>query len=241
MPATRAKKTESKAENTRQSTTQSATKTGSPFDRNGDNRIDFDDVLIGVKQFFQWFLSWRGVMLAALAMGLFSAGINVTSWVKALGSLGGLAGGAGVIIWGFIQMRELMPILDDLYLEASIATLVRLTRMPHEIPSLPDSLHPDAQKRIDKFQKRFSKKDLVSHAVRWICYGLEFLVLIVGGGILAPMGVDWAGVLLAFFGMVGVETSIRMFNDAGERLLSPEEREMVKRIRDSAKPQTVTL
>ena len=241
MPAVRAKQTNQQSSNTTEPSPKPSQNSKSKWDRNGDNKINLDDLLIGLKQAIQWVISWRGVMLVSLAMGFLSAIVNITSWVSALGTIGGFAGAAGVVVWGFVQMRELMPVLDDLYLEASIATLVRLTRMPHEIPNLPDALHPDAQKRIDKFQRRFSKRDLASHAVRWVCYGLEFAVLIVGGGVLNPMGISWGGVLLAFLGMCGVEVSIRMFNEAGERLLSPEERELVQQIRDSAKRTTVSL
>lgn len=212
-----------------------------PLDRNGDNRIDLDDLLIGIRQAVNWVVSWRGVMALALLFTLFAAYLNVMSWMVVLSSLGGIAPIAGVLTWGFIQMQELTPILDDLNLDASIAALVRITRAPHEIPNFKDSVTPEGQQAIDDFQQRNLKSNRFNRFKRWAFYGLEFAVLIVGGGVLNPMGISWGAVLLSFVGMIGVEMGLRQFTEAGEKLLSPEERELGETIRNSAKRDTVKL
>ena len=66
-------------------------------------------------------------------------------------------------------------------------------------------------------------------------------MLIVGGAVFSPMGISWGAVLLSFVGMVGVEMGLRQFSEAGEKLLSPEERELGLIIRNSARRDTVKL
>ena len=244
MPATKAKKTEpTTATAEPQAQTTSAAKKN-PLDRNGDNRIDLDDLLIGLRQAVQWLISWRGAMALSLLFTLFSASLNVHSWIVVLGGLAGLGGTApiaGVLTWGFIQMQELTPILDDLNLDASIAALVRITRAPHEIPNFKQAVTPEGQSAIDDFQQRNLKSNRFNKFKRFFFYGLEFSVLIVGGAVFSPMGISWGAVLLSFVGMVGVEMGLRQFSEAGEKLLSPEERELGLTIRNSAKRDTVRL
>jgi hypothetical protein len=238
MPATKAKKTNESADENK---TGNQSRRSNPLDRNGDNRIDLDDLLIGLRQAVQWIISWRGVMALSLLFTLFAAALNVMSWVAVLASIGGLAPAAGFLTWGFIQMQELTPILDDLNLDSSIAALVRITRAPHEIPNFKDSVTPEGQDAIDKFQQRNLKNNRLNRFKRWAFYGLEFAVLIIGGGVLNPMGISWGAVLLSAVGMVGVEFGLRQFSEAGEKLLSPEERELGLTIRNSAKRDTVKL
>jgi hypothetical protein len=210
------------------------------FDRDGDNDIDLDDLLIGLRECVTWVISWRGAMLFGGAFGLFSASLNVAAWVGAMAPLGMGAPIAGVVTWGLIQWRELAPILDDLNLKSSIAAMVRLQRKPMEIPLLNENLHGHAKVRYRRYRDREKNAELGSEFVRWVCYGLEFAVLVVGGGILTPMGVSWTGVLLAIVGMVGVEMGLRMFNTCGEKLMTPEEREYLKSIEKSVQRTTVS-
>jgi hypothetical protein len=237
MPATKAKKTTESAENK----TGNQSRRSNPLDRNGDNRIDLDDLLIGLRQAIHWVVSWRGVMALALLFTLFAAYLNIISWIAILASMGGTAPIAGVLTWGFIQMQELTPILDSLNLDASIARLTRITRSPHEIPNFNSAVTPEAEQEIDDFQNRSSKNNRLSRFRRWAFYGLEFAVLIVGGAVFSPMGISWGAVLLSFVGMIGVEMGLRQFSEAGEKLLTPEERELAQRIKDSAKRDTVAL
>jgi hypothetical protein len=240
MPVTKAKKTDSAPnDSTPQTGNQSRRK--SPLDRNGDNRVNLEDLLIGLKQAFEWVVSWRGAMLLALAFTAFSAYVNVMSWIAVLATLGGMAPIAGVLTWGFIQMQELMPVLDDLNLDAAIAELTRITRAPHEIPNFKESVTPEGQDAIDKFQNRRKKNNRFNRFKRYAFYGLEFAVLIVGGAVFSPLGISWGAVLLSFVGMVGVELGLRQFSEAGEKLLSPEERELAQTIKNSAKRDTVRL
>ncbi len=210
------------------------------FDRDGDNDIDLDDLLIGLRECVQWGISWRGAMLFGGAFGCFSAWLNIAAWIGAMGPLGMGAPIAGVITWGLIQWRELAPILDDLNLKASIASMVRLQRKPMEIPLLQESLHGHAKARYRRYRDREKNQEIGSEFVRWACYGLEFAVLVVGGGILTPVGISWPGVLLAIVGMVGVEMGLRMFNTCGEKLMTPEEREYLKSIEKSVQRTTVS-
>lgn len=219
-----------------------AKKTGSnPFDRNGDGRINLDDLWIAIRQGVQWVISWRGVMVVNLAFTLFSAYLNVISWIAVFGPMGGMAPIAGVLTWGYIQMEELAPILDHLNLDSAIAALVRITRAPHEIPKFNAAVTPEAETAIDDFQNRGMKSDRFDKAKRWFFYGLEFAVLVVGGAVLSPVGIVWGAVLLAFVGMIGVENGLRGFSKSGEKLLSAEERELAQTIRDSANRDTVRL
>ncbi len=210
------------------------------FDRDGDNDIDLDDLLIGFRDCAQWCISWRGAMLFGGAFGLFAASLNIGAWVAAMSPLGMGAPIAGVVTWGLIQWRELAPILDDLNLKSSIASMVRLQRKPMDIPLLQEALHGHAKARYRRYRDREKNAELGSEFVRWACYGLEFAVLVVGGGILTPVGVSWSGVLLAIVGMVGVEMGLRMFNTCGEKLMTPDEREYLRSIEKSVQRTTVS-
>ena len=232
MPATKAKKTEPTTASSEPQTQTTSTAKKNPLDRNGDDRIDLDDLLIGLRQAVQWVISWRGAMALSLLFTMFSAALNITSWIVVLGGLAGLGGTApiaGILTWGFIQMQELTPILDDLNLDASIAALVRITRAPHEIPNFKEAVTPEGQQAIDDFQQRNLKSNRFN------------AVLIVGGAVFSPMGISWGAILLSFVGMVGVEMGLRQFSEAGEKLLSPEERELGLIIRNSARRDTVKL
>jgi len=240
---TKAKKTEPTTTSSAQTQTTSTPKKN-PLDRNGDNRIDLDDLLIGLRQSVQWVISWRGAMALSLLFTVFSAALNIHSWVVVLGGLeglGGMASIAGVLTWGFVQMQELTPILDDLNLDASIAALVRITRAPHEIPNFKESVTPEGQSSIDAFQQRNLKNNRFNRFKRYAFYGLEFSVLIVGGAVFSPMGISWGAVILSFVGIIGCECGLRQFSEAGEKLLSPEERELGLIIRNSARRDTVKL
>ena len=212
-----------------------------PLDRNGDDKVNLDDVIIGFRQFVNWIISWRGVMLLSLIFTVFSASINIVSWVGAIGSMEGWGPITGSIVWAFIQMQELTPILDELNLDAAIANLVRITRAPHELPNYSESVTPEGQQAIDDFQQRNLKNNRFNRFKRYAFYGLEFAVLIVGGAIFSPMGISWGAVLLASIGMVGVEIGLRGFSEAGEKLLTVEEREFAILIKESARRDTVQV
>lgn len=216
-------------------------KKNNPLDLNGDNKVNLDDLIIWLRQGVHWVISWRGVMALSLAFTIFSASINVISWAKVIGSMDGWGPITGFLTWGFVQMQELTPILDDLNLDASIAALVRITRAPHEIPNFNEAVTPEGQQAIDDFQQRNIKNNRFNRFKRYAFYGLEFAVLIVGGAVFSPTGISWGAVLLAFVGMIGVEIGLRQFSEAGEKLLSVEERELASTIRDSARRDTVRL
>jgi hypothetical protein len=55
------------------------------------------------------------------------------------------------------------------------------------------------------------------------------------------MGISWGAVLLSLVGMVGVEFGLRQFSEAGEKLLTPEERQLALTIKNSARRDTVKL
>ena len=79
-------------------------------------------------------------MALSLAFTIFAASINIISWVAVVGSMSGWGPITGAIVWGFIQIQEIAPILDELNLDASIAALVRITRAPHEVPNYNESV-----------------------------------------------------------------------------------------------------
>ena len=249
MPiATKAKQTtQAQSNNTQAQSAQAPNSTASTgkssksiFDRDDNGKVDLDDVLIGFREAVQWIISWRGAMVSAGAFGAYAAWLNIMAWIAAMGAMGSGASIAGVITWGFIQWRELAPILDDLNLKSSIAAMVRLQRKPMEIPLLNENLHGHAKSRLRKYRNRERNQELGATFTRWVCYGLEFAVLVVGGGILTPVGVSWSAVLLAIVGMVGVEMGLRMFNVYGEKLMTPEEREYLKSIQQSVQRTTVS-
>jgi hypothetical protein len=205
-------------------------------DKNHNGRIDFDDLLIGLREVFQWVFSWRGATLLCGSFTVFAGIINVSSWTAATGSFA-----AGLLSWGVIQTLELMPALDSLNMRASIAGLVRLQRKPLEIPVVNHELNPVARKKFKRYRNREKSQEMTFEAIRWVCYALEFFVLIVGGGILSATGVSWSAVLLALVGMFGVEVGLRLTNTCGEKLLSTEEREFIRSLEASVRRTSVTV
>ena len=211
------------------------------FDRNHNGRIDPDDLLLGIRDTIQWVISWRGAMVLAGAFTVYAASLNITAWVTAMAVTGSGAGLAGALVWGVIQTFELLPILDELNITASIGSLVKLQRKPLEMPTINDILNPQARAKIKRYLNREKRQDIAGEFIRYACYGLEIAVLVVGGGILSPVGVSWSGVLLALVGVCGVEQGLRLFSRCAENLLSPDEREQVKKIREAVSRSTVRL
>ena len=220
---------------------QESGKQTNPFDRNGNGRIDPDDLLLGIRDTIQWVISWRGAMILAGGFTVYAASLNITAWVAAMAITGSGAGLAGVLVWGAIQTFELLPILDELNITASIGSLVKLQRKPLEMPTINETLNPQARAKVKRYLNREKRQDIMGEFIRYACYGLEIAVLVVGGGILSPVGVSWSGVLLAIVGMCGVEAGLRLFSRCAENLLSPEEREQVRKIREAVSRATVRL
>ena len=216
-------------------------KKSNPFDRNHNGRIDPDDLLLGIRDGIQWVISWRGAMILAGAFTVYAASLNVSAWTSAMVTMGGSAGLAGFLIWGVIQTFELLPILDELNITASIGSLVKLQRKPLEMPTINETLNPQARAKVKRYLNREKRQDIAGEFIRYACYGLEIAVLVIGGGILSPVGVSWSGVLLAIVGICGVEQGLRLFSRCAENLLSPEEREQVRKIREAVSRSTVRL
>lgn len=204
------------------------------WDKNKNKRLDLDDLLIGIRETFHWVFSWRGAMVCCTAFTIFAASLNITAWVKVfpVTQLGELTPLAGVITWGVLQTFELMPILDDLTLGASLSALIRLQRKPLELPVV--SLEePLSAKRMKRYRNRERNQELLGEFIRYACYGLEISVLIVGGQILHSTGINWGAVLLALIGIIGVEVGIRKTNECGEKLLNQQEREFLQSLRQT--------
>lgn len=216
-------------------------KKSSPFDRNGNGRIDPDDLLLGIRDAIQWVISWRGAMILAGAFTVYAGTLNIKAWVAAMAVTGSGAGLAGALVWGVIQTFELLPILDELNITASIGSLVKLQRKPLEMPTINETLNPQGRAKVRRYLNREKHQDIAGEFIRYLCYGLEIAVLVVGGGILSPVGVSWSGVLLAIVGVCGVEQGLRLFSRCAENLLSPEEREQVRKIREAVSRSTVRL
>jgi len=211
------------------------------FDRNKNGRIDPDDLLLGIRDTIQWVISWRGAMILAGAFTVYAASLNITAWVSAMAITGAGASLAGALVWSIIQVCELLPILDELNITASIGSLVKLQRKPLEMPTINETLNPQARAKVKRYLNREKRQDIAGEFVRYVCYGLEIAVLVVGGGILSPVGVSWSRVLLAIVGICGVEQGLRLFSRCAENLLSPDEREQVKKIREAVSRSTVRL
>ena len=214
----------------------------SKFDRNRDGRIDADDILLMVRDVVQWVVSWRGAMVLAGVFTVYAASLNANAWMTVMSSMdGNSAALSGFLIWGVVQLIELLPLLDNLNIEASIGSLVKLQRKPAELPVVNETLNPGFKRRRKRYVNREKWQDIAGEFMRYICYGLEIAVLVVGGGILSPTGVSWAGVLMALIGIVGVEGGLRLFSKCAEQLLSPEERAVVHKIVSSVNRTTVKL
>jgi hypothetical protein len=210
-------------------------------DANGDGRFDLDDILIGIRECFQWLFSWRGAM-ALFGLALIGASaLNIASWVNVLSSLGSLAPMAGFVVWGALQAFEILPIMDDLNLKSSLASMVRRQRKPLEVPVLNETLTPDAKRLQRKYKRREADQQVAGEFIRYALYALEFSILILGGNLVNYLGVSWGNVLLALLGMVGVEISLRMFNYCGDMLLTRSERDFMAKLESSAKNVSVSL
>jgi hypothetical protein len=207
-----------------------------PLDRNGDGFITPDDLLIGMREVFQWVFSWRGAMLLAGAFTIGSAAINVYSWTNATGTFA-----AGFLTWGVIQTLELMPAFDSFNLKSNIAALVRMQRKPVEVPTANATLNPGFHRKLRSYQNREKNQEMFFEAIRWICYGLEFAVLVVGGGLLSATGVSGTAVILALVGIAGVEVGLRLTNVCGDKLLSADERRYLEEIQASVQRSSVRV
>ena len=210
------------------------------LDKDGDGNIDLDDFLIGVRETMQWFASHRFGMLCYGGLTGISAGINIAAWMTTLSSMGPITPIAAFCSWGCFQYVELAPILDELNLKASLAALVRLQRKPMEVPIINDNLHGHAKKAQRKYRDREKNQELGATVGRWTAYLIEAVVLILGGGLIAAMGVQWGAVLAAIGGMVGVEIGLRGFCKAAEKVLSKDERDYMNSIIAGHSRQTAT-
>jgi hypothetical protein len=223
-------------------TTQTTQGTGTTtFDKNGDGRIDIDDLLIGLRDCFAWVFSWRGMMLVWVGFTGLSALVNVASWANVLQGLRGAAPGVGFLCWAAFQAMELHPMLDDLNLQSSLSALVRLQRKPMEIPVINTELNPEAETKMRQYKRRGKNRDRANEFIRFVAYGIELAVLVGGGGIFTSTGMDWASVLLAIVGMVGVEIGLRKANECGENLLEADERAFLQSILSSKKMVAETV
>jgi hypothetical protein len=210
-------------------------------DTNGDGRFDIDDVLIAIRSGFQWVFSWRGAM-ALFGMGLVgAAGLNIAAWVSALSPLKELAPMAGFIAWGAIQAFELLPIMDDLSLDASLGAMVRRQRKPLEMPVINETLNPDAHHLRRRYKRREASQQITAEFARYALYGLELAVLVLAGNLVNYVGINWANILIAIVGMVGVEVCLRMFNFCADRLLTRDERDFLAKLKSTAKHTSVSL
>jgi hypothetical protein len=205
------------------------------WDKNGNKRFDLDDALIVVRETFQWVFSWRGAMICCGAFTIFAASLNIAAWIKVFppSQLGSLSPVAGFVCWGVLQTLELMPSLDSLTLNSSVAALIRLQRKEIELPVVSQD-EPLAAKTMKRFRNREKTRQQVGEFTRYACYALELSVLLIGGQILHSTGINWGAVLLAFLGIIGVELGLRKTNECGENLLSKEEREYLKSLKASA-------
>ncbi len=206
------------------------------LDRNGDGRIDFDDLVYGAKEVWQWLFSWRGGMFLSAGFTLMAGSINVASWSSATGSVL-----TGFLVWGMVQTLELMSSFDGMNVKSNLASIVRLQRKPVEIPVVNQTLNPAAKNRFKRYRNREKNQDMVLEAVKWVCYGGEFAVLVIAGGILAPTGLSWTAALISLIGMVGVELGLWLTNICAENLMTPEERFFIKELQSAVERTSVKV
>ncbi len=234
-------KTAPKTETTDSTGSQATNKKSTWGDADGNGRFDLDDVLITIRNACQWVFSWRGAM-AIFGLALIgSAALNIASWVKVLSPLGSLAPMAGLVVWGAIQAFQILPIMDDLNLESSLASMVRRQRKPLEVPVLNETLNPDANRLQRRYKRREADQQIVGEFGRHGLYSMEIAILIGAGNLVNYLGVSWGNILIALLGVVGVEISLRMFNYCGDQLLTRDEREFMQRLQESAKNVSVSL
>lgn len=235
------KRTGSKTKRAKSDEEPKSSKKQSWGDKNGDGRIDLEDFLIGLREALQWVFSWRGAM-AIFGLSLVgSAWLNILSWTIAVSSLGAAAPAAGFTLWAAIQMFEILPIMDDLNIKASLSAMIRRQRKPLEVPVLNETLNPDAKRMQRRYAKREANQKMIGEGIRYAFYALELCVLVLAGNVVNFLGVNWGNILLALVGMFGVEMSLRMFNYSGEQLMDRDEREMMKNLMKSAKRSTMSL
>jgi hypothetical protein len=240
---TRTQPADTQGNPTPQETRRERVKTGQRFpwddvklDRNGDGRIDMDDVIFWAKEVWQWLLSWRGGMLLCAGFTVFAASLNIASWTSATGSFA-----AGFLVWGMIQTLELMPSFDRMSIKANIAALVRLQRKPLEIPVVNQTLNPVAKNQFKRYRNREKKQEMLLFALKCICYAVEFGVLVIAGGILSPTGISWSAALLAIVGIGGVEVGVELTNICSEKLLTPDERGFIKELEGAVQRTSVKV
>lgn len=210
-------------------------------DQNSDGRINIEDLLIGAREIFQWVFSWRGAMVVFGFTLVGSAYLNILSTISAVRSLGEWAPVGGTLFWSAIQMFQLIPILDELSVKASLAAMVRRQRKPAEIPVLNESLHSDARRLERRYRKREANQQVFGEFVRYALYGFELVMLVLAGNVVNFVGVEWGNIVIVIAGALGVEAGLRMFCYCGEQLMTPEERSQMRTLMASAKRTTVTL
>jgi hypothetical protein len=228
------------SQNSQSDTTAKKNKAGW-VDKNGDGEVNAEDLLIMLRDLQAWVFSWKGATFI-FACGLMAACImNISAWVVAFRSLGAAAVPLGIIVWGAIQIGEVLPIVDELNLDATLHAMIRRQRKPTEVPVLNEDLNPDAEMLRKRFKRREMKQSILAEMWRIGLYALELVVLVLGGNLVTYFGVQWANILIAFLAMVGVELCLRMVNYCGEQLMSPDERAFAKKLKATAKNVSVNL
>jgi len=195
-------------------------------DKDGD--FDFDDVLRGTRDFIEFALP-RLPMIAYGGLTIVSAGINIAAWTGVMSGLGGYGAVAGTLAWAVLQSKELEPVWSNLNLKQSLSALLRLQRKPAELPIINHDLVPQAKKQLKAYRDREKNQSATSDFLRLFCYGVELFVLC-GGQLVSPLGISWGRVLMAIIGFTGVEIGIRGFSSEGQKILSPEEKELQSQI-----------
>jgi hypothetical protein len=239
--STQAKPNNSKSQQSTQAASTHPKNKAGWVDKNGDGEVNAEDLLIMLRDLQAWVFSWNGATFI-FACGLMAACImNVSAWIIAFRSLGSAAVPLGIIVWSAIQIGEILPIVDELNLDASLHAMIRRQRKPNEVPVVNEDLNPDAEMLRKRFKRREMKQSIWGEMWRIGLYALELVVLVLGGNLVTYFGVQWANILIAFLAMVGVELCLRMVNYCGEQLMTPEERQFAKKLKATAKNVSVSL
>jgi hypothetical protein len=209
------------------------------LDRDGDGDFDFEDALIITRDWVEFVLPRIPIMAYGL-LTIVAGALNIAAWILQFQGAGNAAIGLGPLVWFVLQSKELEPIWDELSIQASLDALIRLQRKPLEMPVVNTDVNPAAIAQMKKYRDREANLDLHANFIRMACYGIELFVL-VGGRLISPLGVNWAAVVVAAIGFVGVELGLRGFHREGQRLLSSEEREFRDRLMQSASYISVNL